>query len=264
MDWFNVAVDIILKMEGAYTKGKYDRGGETNYGISSRYAFPEAKKRGIIPEYYNSVKDLTRDDAIRIYLELYWKPIRGDEIAEIDPKLSIAIFDGYINSGDKAIKILQKIVGSDIDGVIGPNTLFATKNYIDKYGKESLLNNYLNERKAYYDFLKNKYLNDPTIQKNYNGWLNRLEKLKRFLDSLNIDKNLNDYYYSNACWTIPYYLNPYYPEKVRNSLREGTRRIDPLVIDLDGDGIELTDIKESKAMFDLTGSGFANLELDGL
>ena len=48
-------------------------------------------------------------------------------------------------------------------------------------------------------------------------------------------------------------------EKVRRNLREGTRRIDPLVIDLDGDGIELTDIKESTAMFDLTGSGFVNL-----
>ncbi len=51
---------------------------------------------------------------------------------------------------------------------------------------------------------------------------------------------------------------PGYAEKVRRNLREGTRRIDPLVIDLDGDGIELTDIKESKAMFDLIGSGFAN------
>ena len=51
---------------------------------------------------------------------------------------------------------------------------------------------------------------------------------------------------------------PGYAEKVRNNLREGTRRIDPLVIDFDGDGIELTDIKESTAMFDLTGSGFAN------
>ena len=56
------------------------------------------------------------------------------------------------------------------------------------------------------------------------------------------------------------YVDPesYYAEKVRRNLREGTRRIDPLVIDLDGDGIELTDIKESTAMFDLTGSGFAN------
>jgi len=49
-----------------------------------------------------------------------------------------------------------------------------------------------------------------------------------------------------------------YEERVRNNLREGTHRIDPLVINLDGDGIELTDIRESRAMFDLSGSGFAN------
>ncbi|SHK49754.1 SafA/ExsA family spore coat assembly protein [Thermocrinis minervae] len=51
---------------------------------------------------------------------------------------------------------------------------------------------------------------------------------------------------------------PGYAEKTRSNLREGTRRIDPLVIDLDGDGIELTDIKDSTAMFDISGSGFAN------
>jgi hypothetical protein len=37
-----------------------------------------------------------------------------------------------------------------------------------------------------------------------------------------------------------------------------SRRIDPLVIDLDGDGIKLVNINKSNAMFDLTGSGFAN------
>ncbi|SHK49899.1 hypothetical protein [Thermocrinis minervae] len=53
-----------------------------------------------------------------------------------------------------------------------------------------------------------------------------------------------------------------YAEKARSNLREATRIIplifDPLVIDLDGDGIELTDINDSTAMFDLSGSGFAN------
>ena len=49
-----------------------------------------------------------------------------------------------------------------------------------------------------------------------------------------------------------------YAEEVRNKVREGSRRIDPLVIDLDGDGIKLVNINKSNAMFDLTGSGFAN------
>jgi LysM repeat protein len=51
---------------------------------------------------------------------------------------------------------------------------------------------------------------------------------------------------------------PGYQEKVRSNVQEGSRRIDPLVIDLDGDGIKLVNINKSNAMFDLTGSGFAN------
>jgi len=51
---------------------------------------------------------------------------------------------------------------------------------------------------------------------------------------------------------------PGYQEKTRRNVQEGSRRIDPLVIDLDGDGIKLVNINKSNAMFDLTGSGFAN------
>jgi LysM repeat protein len=51
---------------------------------------------------------------------------------------------------------------------------------------------------------------------------------------------------------------PGYQEKVRRNVQEGSRRIDPLVIDLDGDGIKLVNINKSNAMFDLTGFGFAN------
>jgi len=51
---------------------------------------------------------------------------------------------------------------------------------------------------------------------------------------------------------------PGYQEKTRRNVQEGSRRIDPLVIDLDGDGIKLVNINKSDAMFDLTGSGFAN------
>ena len=51
---------------------------------------------------------------------------------------------------------------------------------------------------------------------------------------------------------------PAYAETTRNKVREGSRRIDPLVIDLDGDGVKLVNINKSNAMFDLTGSGFAN------
>jgi hypothetical protein len=53
-------------------------------------------------------------------------------------------------------------------------------------------------------------------------------------------------------------FNSDYANKTRRNVQEGSRRIDPLVIDLDGDGIKLVNINKSNAMFDLTGSGFAN------
>ena len=74
-------------------------------------------------------------------------------------------------------------------------------------------------------------------------------------DLLRANPRIKNPDYIQVGWKIKI---PGYAEKVRRNLREGTRRIDPLVIDLDGDGIELVDIKESTAMFDLSGSGFAN------
>jgi hypothetical protein len=56
----------------------------------------------------------------------------------------------------------------------------------------------------------------PKQGKFLRGWLNRIERLKNFLYSAE---------FSN------------YADKVRRNVQEGSRRIDPLVIDLDGDGI---------------------------
>jgi len=232
-EWFEIAYQFVRRIEGKYSNYKEDRGGETQYGISTP-AFIDAKKKGLIPESYQSVKELTPDDAKRIYKSMYWDAIQGDKIAEIDPRLAIALFDFYINSGDYAVKKLQKIINSNNDGIVGPKTLEAIKEYVDKYGKDKLLEEFLSARKQYYqNIIKVK----PDQQKFLQGWLNRIERLKNFLYS----PEFSDY-----------------ANKVRRNVQEGSRRIDPLVIDLDGDGIKLVNINQSNAMFDLTGSGFAN------
>jgi len=120
-EWFDIAYRFVRDVEGKYSNDKDDRGGETQYGIST-LAFIDAKKKGIIPESYQSVKDLTPDDAKRIYKSMYWDAIQGDKIAEIDPRLAIAIFDFYVNSKGYAVKELQKIINTNTDGVIGSET----------------------------------------------------------------------------------------------------------------------------------------------
>ncbi|MEW6741049.1 MAG: glucosaminidase domain-containing protein, partial [Nitrospirota bacterium] len=71
------------------------------------------------------------------------------------------------------------------------------------------------------------------------------------------------FYYDNACWTNPYnpwldgIFNPIFQlfTTAIGSAPPITRR-DPLILDLDGDGIETTNVKDG-AYFDYDGNGFS-------
>lgn len=116
---FEIAVSLILKLEGGLVDHPRDPGGITNHGISLR-AHPYIGREGI--------KTLTKDKAKKIYFKHYWEPIKGDHLP---PELAVCVFDGAVNQGVVAsAKILQSVVGATVDGVIGPKTLSAvTANY---------------------------------------------------------------------------------------------------------------------------------------
>ena len=80
-------------------------------------------KYGISAASYPSIDiaGLTTDQAKTIYERDYWQKIRGDQLP---PRLSLAVFDFAVNSGVVgAAKCLQQVIGVDVDGVIGPQTL---------------------------------------------------------------------------------------------------------------------------------------------
>jgi len=113
---FELAVSLILKLEGGLVDHPRDPGGITNMGISLR-AHPYLGEHGI--------KTLTREGAKKIYLKHYWEPIKGDQLP---PELAICVFDGAVNQGPVAAsKILQSVVGATVDGVIGPKTISAAR-----------------------------------------------------------------------------------------------------------------------------------------
>ncbi len=86
-DWFKLAYDFVRRIEGGYSNHPKDRGGETNFGISTP-AFQDAKRLGIVSDSYKSVKDLTEQDVEKIYKQMYWDRNKGDEISKIDPKFA--------------------------------------------------------------------------------------------------------------------------------------------------------------------------------
>lgn len=112
---FDDAFDRLLGHEGGYANDSRDPGQETMWGVTAKVA----RRNG----YQGEMRYLPRDKAKQIYRDLYWAPIRADELPEA---LRFDVFDAAVNSGvEQAVKWLQRVVGVPADGAIGPQTLAA-------------------------------------------------------------------------------------------------------------------------------------------
>ena len=118
-DNFEQCLALVLKHEGGFVNHPKDPGGMTNLGVTKRvweeyvgHPVDEAAMRALGPA-----------DVAPLYKKNYWDKIHGDELpAGVD----YACFDLAVNSGvGRAAKILQKALGVNPDGAIGPATLNA-------------------------------------------------------------------------------------------------------------------------------------------
>lgn len=114
---FDQAFDILLKHEGGFSDHPADPGGKTRFGIT------EAVAREV--GYRGDMRELPVDLAKRIYKDRYWDAVRAEELPEA---IRYAVFDAAVNSGPRqAIRWLQRAVGANDDGIIGPQTLAAVR-----------------------------------------------------------------------------------------------------------------------------------------
>lgn len=112
---FETAFALLLGHEGEFSDHPDDPGGKTRYGVTEAVA----RETG----YKGDMRELPLELAQRIYLEKYWKPIRADDLP---PGVRYATFDAAVNSGPaQATRWLQRALGVEADGVIGPQTLAA-------------------------------------------------------------------------------------------------------------------------------------------
>ena len=157
---FECALEFVFDAEGGYTNHPNDPGGETNFGIDKRSHQKE------------DIKNLTKERAAEIYYNDYWLK----SCAEHLPKLvAIAYFDSAVNTGIKqANKFLQRAVGVNDDGVVGPVTL----NAITHAEPKSTANRLVDYRQSFYDGLAE---SRPKLRGFLRGWTNRNTNLKAFL-----------------------------------------------------------------------------------
>lgn len=110
---FDVAMEVVLQWEGGLSNDPDDRGGLTNYGISSRV------HPGV------DVENLTLERAKEIYWRLYWLPIQGEQF--VSHNLATAIMVAAVNVGvARATRMIQEVTPNlTVDAQFGPNTIAA-------------------------------------------------------------------------------------------------------------------------------------------
>ncbi len=168
---FNTYFPTLLKHEGGWVDNPADRGGKTNMGITFRTFQRTAQKiLGIKPTVKN-LKNLTKEQAAKIYRAEYWNKIKGDDIPQ--QELANIMFDFAVNSGPttaaKYLQMVLKELGANIqvDGSIGPNTLKA----LNETDPKEVYRLY---KKRRIDFYKKIVKRDPSQKVFLKGWLKRI------------------------------------------------------------------------------------------
>lgn len=108
---FDQAFERLVGHEGGYVNDPRDPGMETKYGISRRTYPGEV------------IRTMTLERAKQLYLRDFWGPAGCDTVPDA---VKFDLFDMAVNSGvTQAVRTLQRAVGVDDDGKLGPITLQA-------------------------------------------------------------------------------------------------------------------------------------------
>ena len=115
MSVFDTIFERLMKHEGGYVNHPSDPGGETMYGVTKRVAQAHG--------YHGDMRKLPKSLAKQITEKSYYKAVKGDEL---DRLIAWQLTDAAYNHGNRqAVKFLQRAVGANDDGLIGPRTLEA-------------------------------------------------------------------------------------------------------------------------------------------
>ena len=159
-DRFKWIIKFVLDAEGGYTNDPADPGGETNYGIDKRSHADV------------DIKALTVEQATDIYFAEYWIKYKCDAYAA---PLGEVYFDCCVNNGAKqANKFLQRAVGVEADGIIGPKTLAAIQSK-DSYTTALEV---VKQRQNFYVLISE---NRSSLKKFLKGWTNRNNNLLAYI-----------------------------------------------------------------------------------
>ena len=169
---FALALKFTLFAEGGYSDNPADSGGPTNYGITQGTWDAYTAAQGLAP---SPVDRLPLSTAKAIYQHMYWEAGHCPDLPE---KLAICHFDWCVNHGvGGAAFTLQAALGVFQDGQIGPLTLAAA-------GRCQVWPTVVKYLALREDWYHQDVLSNPSQSVFLDGWTNRVDNLRDYLEVL--------------------------------------------------------------------------------
>ena len=144
---FKSAMIRMFDREGKYSNHVLDKGGKTKYGITDNTLRLYKDKHKNFPNI--NIHNLTKEQAAQIYYDEYWVKSGANKIKDKD--LAYVHFDATVNHGLGNSKKFLEQSGGDFD-------------------------KYIEIRRNFYKAIVK---NNPKQDVFYNGWMNRLDEIKK-------------------------------------------------------------------------------------
>jgi len=181
-----VLAEEIVKREGGFVNDPDDLGGATNFGVTIH----TMKRLGMDLDGDGDVdvadvRGLTRDQATDVFIQHYFE---APKIAKLPDVLHATVFDMYVNAGNNAVKILQRLLNKfpgvltpklTVDGALGSKTIKAAFDAA-RANAAALYNAYgIERRNYYYAIADSRPANRKFAKRNdggKGGWITRSEE----------------------------------------------------------------------------------------
>jgi len=169
---FQEAFQKMLMHEGSYCNDPDDLGGETYQGIARAIhstwpgwtIIEKHKHKTGFPSSLDEDAELKKEIDL-FYWTNFWFPINADRIQ--NQSMANSIFDFGVNTGiTTSVKLAQEIIGAEVDGIIGEQTL----NRLNSFDRSHFLSAFTVAKIAYYLTRVKKY---PANNKYLYGWITR-------------------------------------------------------------------------------------------
>lgn len=163
----DASLRLILKHEGGFVDHPKDPGGATNRGVT----IGTLKRLGIDKDGDGDsdivdLRKITEADAVAVFKRFYWDVVQADLLPS---GVDYAVADFAVNSGPvRAAQYLQRLLGVEADGHIGPKTMAA----LAQTNPAAVINAYCERRLVFMRGL-------PIWGTFKGGWTNRVADVRK-------------------------------------------------------------------------------------